>query len=253
MNTSAVFSRRSLLVIVVFMGILLLCLDAGLYLGVERLLIVLAPGGVDPTAETVADTVFVMKGFLERFLALYLPLSAAGMAAVGLLLWLVVKMSVSSLFAEQAVEKQDLKRDGDDRKDVAEQRMEQERKRRLFLHFLSILQREGRLLDFFAEDLAAYDDEQIGAAVRSIHEDCKKTVEKYLSPKPVIDREEGGDVEVPAGFDPDAIKLTGNVTGKPPFKGVLRHRGWKAGKKEIPKLSDVLDSGIISPAEVELQ
>ncbi len=54
------------------------------------------------------------------------------------------------------------------------------------------------------------------------------------------------------GFDIDSIKLIGNVSGEPPFKGVLKHRGWKAGKNEIPKLSDIQDAGIIIPAEVEI-
>ncbi len=139
------------------------------------------------------------------------------------------------------------------KKDSSDLRMEQERNRRLFLHFLSVLQREGRLLDFFQEDLSLYDDDQIGAAVRSIQEDCKKVVEKYLGPKAVIDKDEGEEVEISAGFDPDSVKLTGNVTGEPPFKGVLRHRGWKASRREIPKLSDVLDSSIIVPAEVEIE
>ncbi|MBF0201548.1 MAG: DUF2760 domain-containing protein [Desulfamplus sp.] len=138
-------------------------------------------------------------------------------------------------------------------RDHADQRLEQERRHRLFLHFLSVLQREGRLLDFFAEKLDLYDDEQIGAAVRSIQEECKKTVEKYLAPVPVIDRDEGEMIDVPAGFDPDALKLTGNVSGEPPFRGILRHRGWKAGKKEIPRLSDVRDTTIIAPAEVEIE
>jgi len=141
----------------------------------------------------------------------------------------------------------------EDKKDHADRRIEQDRQRRLFLHFLSVLQREGRILDFFSEDLTLYDDEQIGAAVRSIQEECKRTVEKYLSPVPVLNKEEGDLVNIEAGFDPDSIKLTGNVSGQPPFKGILRHRGWRAGKKDVPKLSDVIDSSIITPAEVEIE
>jgi hypothetical protein len=195
---------------------------------------------------------------MERSLGWYLPLSAAVMAVLALILWLVLKASAAPLFRGAGEEKagqktrKAVKAEAQPEKDAAEQRMEQERKRRLFLHFLSVLQREGRLLDFFAEDLSAYDDEQIGAAVRSIHEDCRKAVDKYLAPKPVLDREEGDEVEVPAGFDPDSITLTGKVTGSPPFRGTLKHRGWKAGRKEVPRLADVLDSGIITPAEVEI-
>jgi hypothetical protein len=137
--------------------------------------------------------------------------------------------------------------------DFVEQKIEQDRKRRLFLHSLSVLQRDGRLLDFFDEDLSRYEDAQIGAAVRSVQEDCKKTLKKYIDPKPVIDGEEGEKITIEAGFDIDSITLVGNVAGDPPFEGVLKHRGWKAGKNEIPKLSDIQDPSLIIPAEVEIQ
>ncbi|MBI9089843.1 MAG: DUF2760 domain-containing protein [Desulfobacterium sp.] len=242
MEISKAFAKRSFLVIMGFMVMLMLCLDAGVYFGMERLLQLLA----SDTWTAVKISKLVSVHFFDWFL----PASAAVFLLCGIILWLVVRVGVASLFRTQAVEPP-LKKQG--KKDAADQRLEQERRRRVFLHVLSVLQREGRLLDFFDEDLSLYDDDQIGAAVRSIQEDCKKTIGKYLSPKPVIDREEGDEVVVELGFDPDAIKLTGNVTGTPPFKGVLRHRGWKAGKREIPKLSDVLDSTIIVPAEVEME
>ena len=103
----------------------------------------------------------------------------------------------------------------------------------------------------FAEDLSLYEDAQIGAAVRTIQEDCKKTINKYLAPKAVVDQPEGEEVTIEADFDPSAIKLTGNVTGEPPFKGILRHKGWQATKSDLPELSDSQDSKIISPAEVD--
>jgi hypothetical protein len=68
----------------------------------------------------------------------------------------------------------------------------------------------------------------------------------------VIDRGEGEEVTIPAGFDPGAVKLTGNVTGQPPFKGILRHGGWKAGRFNLPELSGTVSPDIISPAEVEI-
>jgi len=122
----------------------------------------------------------------------------------------------------------------------------------LFLHSLSVLQREGRLLDFFDEDLGRYEDAQIGAAVRSIQEDCKRAVKKYIDPRPVVDSDEGQPITIPAGFDMDAITLVGHVTGDPPFEGIVKHPGWKAGKKEIPKLSDIQDPTIITPAEIQI-
>jgi hypothetical protein len=140
---------------------------------------------------------------------------------------------------------------------LADSAVDEAQKRRqdkqLFLYLLSLLQREGRLIDFFAEDLTLYEDAQIGAAVRGVHESCKKVIEKNLSPKPIIDEEEGKEITVNAGFDPAAIKLIGNVSGDPPFKGVLRHRGWQSKKEDLPSLSGTRDAGILAPAEVELQ
>ncbi|MCP4108821.1 MAG: DUF2760 domain-containing protein [Desulfobacteraceae bacterium] len=124
--------------------------------------------------------------------------------------------------------------------------------RRMFLHLFSVLQREGRLLDFFSEDLEEYEDDQIGAAVRNIHENCKKTVNKYLASEPVVKENEDDEIDIRPGFDPAAIKLTGNVTGEPPFKGVVRHRGWKAKRLDLPTLSKSQDPNIIAPAEVEI-
>lgn len=123
---------------------------------------------------------------------------------------------------------------------------------RMLLHLLNVLQREGRLMDFLGEDLSAYDDDQIGMAVRSIQENCKLAVEKQLHPKAVMDAEEESEVTVAAGFDPNAIKLVGKVTGEPPFKGILRHKGWRATGVEVPALADKDDPLVIAPAEVEI-
>lgn len=126
-------------------------------------------------------------------------------------------------------------------------------RRREFLHLFSVLQREGRLMDFFAENLEDYDDDQIGAAVRDIHANCKKTIIKYIKPKAVISEEEGNTIEIPQSFDPASIKLTGNVVGDPPFTGIVRHRGWQAKKFELPVLSESQNPLIIAPAEIEIE
>jgi hypothetical protein len=115
-----------------------------------------------------------------------------------------------------------------------------------------VLQREGRLLDFFSEDLSQYEDGQIGAAVRNIHENCKNALNKYLKPSAVIDKNEGDEVSVPKNFDVNSIKLTGNVVNEPPFHGVLRHRGWQVARLELPTLTSVQNPRIIAPAEVEI-
>lgn len=246
MDISKRFARRSFLVIMGFMGLLMLAVDAGVYFGIEKLLHILASDSW--------DGVRILKLVSINFYSWFLPASAALFLLLGLTLWLLVRGSSGFIFKGLAVDHPlDPAKKAAVKKDAADQRIEQERRRRVFLHLLSVLQKEGRLLDFFDEDLSLYEDEDIGAAVRSIQEDCKKTIAKYLALKPVIDKTEGEEILVEEGFDPDAIKLTGNVTGKPPFKGLLRHRGWKAGKREIPKLSDVVDASIIVPAEVEME
>lgn len=123
---------------------------------------------------------------------------------------------------------------------------------RIFLHLLSSLQREARFLDFLAENLDAYEDEQIGAAVRPVHENSRKTLARYLETYAVMDEDEGKEVLVPEGFDPTYIKLVGRVAGDPPFHGILRHRGWRARNIRIPVFSETRGGEVLSPAEVEV-
>ena len=54
------------------------------------------------------------------------------------------------------------------------------------------------------------------------------------------------------GFNPVEVKLSGKVQGTAPYKGVLRHRGWKAGDLTLPELVKGHDAQVIAPAEVEL-
>jgi hypothetical protein len=120
------------------------------------------------------------------------------------------------------------------------------------LFLLSMLQREGRFVDFLLEDVAGYSDEQVGAAARVVHDGCRKVVKQYLSIEPVLAQEEGATVDVPAGFDSNRIRLTGNVAGTPPFKGALKHHGWAARDVKLPAPPTALDPKILAPAEVEL-
>jgi Domain of unknown function (DUF2760) len=119
------------------------------------------------------------------------------------------------------------------------------------LQILSLLQRDGRLLDFLEESLEGFSDSEIGAAARTVHAGCKKALEAYLRLEPVFREPEGASVTVSAGFDPAAVRITGNVVGKPPFKGALRHHGWRAAGASFPPLP-AHDPRILAPAEVEL-
>jgi Domain of unknown function (DUF2760) len=120
------------------------------------------------------------------------------------------------------------------------------------LRLLTLLQREGRLLDFLLEDVEGYANEQIGAAVRDIHRNCRKALQDHLVLVPVLPGEEQSAVEVAPGFDPSAIRLTGNVTGQPPFRGTLLHHGWRVKEIKIAKPPEGHDEFVVQPAEVEL-
>jgi hypothetical protein len=121
------------------------------------------------------------------------------------------------------------------------------------LAMLALLQREGRLVDFLREELSEHDDDAIGAAVRDIHRGCKKVLEEHFSLEAVMPGEEDDRVDVPRGFDPGEIRLIGEANGEPPFKGVLRHHGWRVTKVSFPVLADGVDRRVLAPAEVEIE
>jgi Domain of unknown function (DUF2760) len=120
------------------------------------------------------------------------------------------------------------------------------------LRLLALLQEEGRLIDFLEEDIAPYDDAQVGAAVRTIHSGCRKALHERMQINRIYSEEDGAEVEVPTGFDPSAVRLTGNVHGQPPFRGTLQHGGWRATQVKLPEPSADLDPALLAPAEVEI-
>jgi hypothetical protein len=121
------------------------------------------------------------------------------------------------------------------------------------IQVLAILQRKGRLIDFLQEDLSAYEDAQIGAAVRTIHEGCNEALAETVKLEPVFQEAEGSNVTIQAGFDSHAIRLVGSVLEEPPFKGVLRHKGWRAASITLPERTGERDDEmIIAAAEVEV-
>jgi hypothetical protein len=121
------------------------------------------------------------------------------------------------------------------------------------LRILAILQRDGRLIDFLMEEIDGYSDAQVGAAVRDIHRGCRKALQSYLTLEPVWNEAEESAVTVPAGFDPVAIRLTGNVAGSPPYQGRLKHHGWRVKAVQLPALAGTgTDQAVVAPAEVEV-
>jgi hypothetical protein len=120
------------------------------------------------------------------------------------------------------------------------------------LQLLSILQRDSRLVDFIMEDIAGYSDDQVGAAVRGLHDQARESLSRYVKLEPVIDGVEGTFTK-PAISDPAAVKFIGNVPAGKPSGGLLRHKGWRAGKVDLPALNPKQDAAIIAPAEIEIE
>lgn len=117
---------------------------------------------------------------------------------------------------------------------------------------LALLQREGRLVDFLRQDIASFGDDEVGAAVRVVHAGCKKTLESHTAIESIRSENEGSRITLEEGFDKRAHKLTGDVKGSAPYQGVLRHKGWRAKRFELPIATDGHDPSVLAPAEVEL-
>jgi hypothetical protein len=120
------------------------------------------------------------------------------------------------------------------------------------LQVLTLLQQNGRFVDFIQEDLGGYSDADIGAVARVVHEGSKKVVSEYFTLVPVRDEDEESHITLPEGFDSASVRLTGNVAGEPPFSGTLVHRGWRVAEVKLPRLAEGHDASIIAAAEVEL-
>ncbi len=249
MDVMKSYSRRSFVLIFVLGLALSAAAVLALYFGMESIITQI---GLLANPEKTSMALSNHIALMGNNYFLYMAAAIVGIFIVfGMLLWISLR-GIAGKALKKASVPGTKKQTPASKPSAAELEEQKHHQQRLFLHLLSVLQREGRLVDFFSENLDLYEDEQIGAAVRGIHTDCKKIMDKSLMLKPVIDQSEGEQIEVEAGFDPGAIKLTGNVTGNPPFNGILRHRGWRIEKLELPSLSGVQDPGVIAPAEVEI-
>ena len=119
---------------------------------------------------------------------------------------------------------------------------------------LATLQREARFVDIVKEPLADYSDAQVGAAARDVLRDCGAVLDRLFDVQPIVDKEEGADVDLPAGFDAGRFRVTGNVTGEAPYTGPLVHHGWEAKRCALPQWSGSKDAGfVVAPAELEVK
>ncbi len=126
-------------------------------------------------------------------------------------------------------------------------------KRSEAITLLAALQREARLVDLVQQPLAQFTDEQIGAAARGVLGDSAAVLSRFFALKPVLTENEGDPVEVPVGYDPGRYKLSGNVSGNPPYNGKLAHAGWEATTVSLPTWTgNKTSANIIAPAEIEI-
>lgn len=119
------------------------------------------------------------------------------------------------------------------------------------LQLLALLQREGRLVDFLQQEVSSFPDADVGAAARVVHEGCRRALRAHASVVSVRSEAEGAPVTVLEG-ELAALKLTGNVSGVAPYRGVLRHRGWRVESLKLPTRVGNQDLTVVAPAEVEL-
>jgi len=242
------FSRRSLVFMLVLGVVGLAATAAVFHFGFQWISLETAALA---TPEILPADLAARIAVLQNNYFVWLAAIMSGLLVIcGLIAWIGLRGMAGRLYAgDPAAAPKKKKEAGGSAAEAEARKIKQQR---LFLYLLTVLQRQGRLVDFLNENLDMYEDEQIGAAVRGIHENCKKVISKSLDLEAVIDGGEGEEVTVDKGFDPGAVKLTGNVTGEPPFKGILRHKGWRTRKLELPVLSDAQDAAIIAPAEVEI-
>ncbi len=119
--------------------------------------------------------------------------------------------------------------------------------------FFGLLQEKGRLVDFLMEDITSYQDSEVGAAARVIHQGCRQVLQEYFQIAAISDAAEGTQVTVPAGYSADEYRLVGRLSGEPPFTGTLLHKGWKTEFVKLPRIVNTERLPSIAPAEVELK
>ena len=119
--------------------------------------------------------------------------------------------------------------------------------------FFGLLQEKGRLVDFLMDDITPYEDAEVGAAARVIHQGCRQVLQEHFKISAISEAREGTQVTLPAGYSADQYRLVGKLTGEPPFTGTLLHKGWKTEFVKLPRIINTERLPSIAPAEVELK
>lgn len=250
MDSIKAVSRMILVRVFAVMLLICLALNAGTYWLLKTTSLQVAKlAQAYPSLPEITASAARLQAIENGFWWYFVPASLVLFLLVGTLLWFLLRLALAHHMPERAIPQVG---PGPPPRAETPRAEKDAADKHIFVHLLSVLQREGRLMDFLSEDLGPYQDSQIGAAVRNIHENCKKVLDKYLAPQAVLEQQEGDEITLERGFDPGTIKVIGNVTGQPPFTGIVRHRGWRAGRFELPALSGLQDPAIIAPAEVEV-
>jgi hypothetical protein len=88
--------------------------------------------------------------------------------------------------------------------------------------------------------------------VRGIHAALRKAIDDRMEIEPILAGDEGDPVEVSAAMPAGHLRLSGRAVVAPPFRGVLRHCGWRATAVRLPVATPGSDPSVLAPAEVEV-
>jgi hypothetical protein len=124
------------------------------------------------------------------------------------------------------------------------------------VQFLARMQEKGRLVDFLMDDITPYSNEQIGVVARVVHQGCREVVRSAFDIEPVHRGQERDAVELPGDFDAAAYRLVGKVPEQAPYRGTVLHRGWRATRISLPRVTEAARGSesrkIIAPVDVEV-
>ena len=125
------------------------------------------------------------------------------------------------------------------------------------VQFVARLQEKGRLLDFIMDDIAAYDNESVGAAARIVHQGCCEVLQDSFTIETVFPGEEMESITLADNYDSHSYRLIGKVPEAAPFVGQVLHRGWKTTRVNLPQVVNTakhieVARSIIAPADVEI-
>ena len=124
-------------------------------------------------------------------------------------------------------------------------------------HFLGILQEKGRFMDFVMDDITSYNNEQVGAAARVVHQGCSKVMSEYFSIVPLHEGAEGDSVVLQEGYNPAEYRPVGKLADGARIQGKITHRGWKATEIKLPRRAETAagseDRFVITPAEIDVR